>query len=477
LSGFRWTMDEVVRALGVEPRGAGGVDAFSAVSTDTRNIPDGALFVALAGASYDAHDFLGEAAAKGARGAVVSRVPDGAPALTCFVVDDTLRALGRLGRHLRRAHGARVVAVAGSNGKTSTKELLLAALSSRLRVHATEANLNNQVGVPLTLLAAPDDAEALVVEVGTNEPGEVAIHAATVEPDAAIVTSIGEEHLEGLGSLAGVLEEEISILSGIRGGGPAFVADEPPELVARAREALGPGRVRVAGFGPDADLRPDGGEEAIRFRPDGSTEWRWRGVDVHVPLPGLHNVRNALLALGVAEAWGVAPADAARGIAAMPMPKMRNEWRRVGGIRVLADCYNANPPSVRAAVDLLASIPTEGEKVAVLGTMKEMGAHAAALHRDVAADVADRVGDGIGRVVATGDFVLAFEPLRERLGGRLTAAEDPLAAYEAARPHLTGGETILLKGSRGVELERWIPLLERDFAAGAARDGEPGREG
>jgi UDP-N-acetylmuramoyl-tripeptide--D-alanyl-D-alanine ligase len=481
LSGFRWTVDEVVRALGVEPSGAAaGVDAFTAVSTDTRSIPEGSLFVALQGASFDAHDFLAQAAERGAAGLVVSRVPDDAPSIPRFVVDDTRAALGRLGRHLRRARAARVVAVAGSNGKTSTKDLLRAALSSRLRVHATEANLNNQVGVPLTLLAIPGDAQAAVVEVGTNVPGEVGLLTRFVEPDAAIVTSIGEEHLEGLGSLAGVLEEELAILDGLREGGVALVAEDPPELVARARERLGADRVRVAGFGEGVELRPDGGEGGIRFRADGSTDWRWRGVDVHVPLPGRHNVRNALLALGLAAEWGVAAEDAARGIAVMPRPKMRNEWRRAGGIRILADCYNANPPSVRAAVDLIASIPSEGDRVAVLGTMKEMGAAAEAVHREVAADVADAVSrGGLSRVVATGEFVPAFAPHRARLGERLVSADDVMDAYDAARPHLKGDETILLKGSRGVALERWLPLLERDFAGDGevVHAGEPDREG
>jgi UDP-N-acetylmuramoyl-tripeptide--D-alanyl-D-alanine ligase len=162
---------------------------------------------------------------------------------------------------------------------------------------------------------------------------------------------------------------------------------------------------------------------------------------------------------------GVSTEEAARGIASVPIPKMRSEWRRVGTLGVLADCYNANPPSTLAAVELLASVPAAGEKVAVLGTMREMGEHAPALHRSVAATVAVRVGRGIDRVVATGDFVPAFAFHADELGDRLIAAEDPLEAYERLRPVLRGDETVLLKGSRGVALERLIPLLERDFPA------------
>jgi UDP-N-acetylmuramoyl-tripeptide--D-alanyl-D-alanine ligase len=476
LSGFRWTAGEVERALETGP-GGGGDMGFAEVSTDTRRIAPGALFVALQGANFDGHEFLARAAAAGATGAVVSRIPHGAPALRYFVVENTLHALGKLGRHRRRALAGTVIAVAGSNGKTTTKDLLRAALSSTLRVHATAANLNNQVGAPQTLLAAPDDAEVVVVEVGTNEPGEIAILGAIVEPDLALITSIGEEHLEGLGSVEGVLEEEIAILRHVRGGGPALIAEEPAELPERAREIVGVARLRIAGFGEEADLRPDGGIDGIEVLPNGASRWSFRGTRIDLPLPGRHNVRNALLALGVAAELGVPAADAARGIAAMPVPKMRSEWRRVGTLGVLADCYNANPPSTLAAVDLLASVPAAGEKVAVVGTMREMGAHAESLHRSVAAAIAARVGEGIDRVVATGDFVPAFAEHAAKLGERLIAADDPLAAYERLRPVLKGDETILLKGSRGVALERLIPLLERDFAGRAESAESTARAG
>jgi UDP-N-acetylmuramoyl-tripeptide--D-alanyl-D-alanine ligase len=463
LTGFRWAAGEVRAAL--EVQAPAGETEYTGVSTDTRKIGPGALFVALQGASFDGHDHLAEAAAKGAAGAVVSRLPADAPAdLVYFRVADTLHALGRLARHRRRALGGRVVAVAGSNGKTTTKELLRAVLSPALRVHATDANLNNQVGVPLTLLATPDDAEAVIVETGTNEPGEIALLSRIVEPDAAIITSIGEEHLEGLGSVEGVLAEELAVFDALRAGGIGIVAEEPTELPEGATERIGGIRLRVAGLGDGAELRPDGGAEGIRFRPDGSTEWSFRGVPVHLPLPGMHNVRNALLALGLAAEWGVPVEAAARGLAAIRAPKMRNEWLRIGATNVIADCYNANPPSMRAALDLLARIPAEGEKVAVIGTMRELGDHGERLHRELALHAAGLVGHGIDRVVATGEFVAAFAENGSRLGDRLIAVEDPLAAYEALRPTLRGGETLLLKGSRGVQLERLLPLIERDFA-------------
>jgi UDP-N-acetylmuramoyl-tripeptide--D-alanyl-D-alanine ligase len=469
LSGFRWTGDEVERALETGSGGAGAVE-FTGVSTDTRTVGPGSLFVALKGESFDAHDFLAGAFEAGAAAAVVSRIPEGAPRDgRYYVVDDTLHALGRLGRHRRRALAAKVVAVAGSNGKTTTKDLLRAALSPRWRVHATTGNLNNQVGVPLTLLAAPEDAEVLVVETGTNEPGEITLLGAIVEPDAAVITSIGEEHLEGLGSVAGVLEEELSILRHLRPGGVAVVAEEPGELPEGAERIVGGMRLRVAGLGEAADVRPDAGQAGIEVLPGGATRWSFRGVRIDVPLPGMHNVRNALVALGVSTELGVPVEESAKAIAAMAAPKMRSEWLRVGTLDVLADCYNANPPSTRAALELLASLPSAGRKVAVIGTMRELGGHAEGLHRSVGALAAEKLGNGIDLLVATGDFVPALAEYED--DARVVAVEDPLEAYASLRPRLNGGETVLLKGSRGVALERLLPLLERDFAG--APDGAP----
>jgi UDP-N-acetylmuramoyl-tripeptide--D-alanyl-D-alanine ligase len=463
VNGFRWTAGEVARVLGLpEPDDPGR--EFPRVSTDTRALAGGDLFVALSGDRFDAHDFLGAAAEAGAAGAVVSRIPEGAPeGLAYFVVPDPLRALGALGRHRRERLGARVLGVVGSNGKTTTKDLVKAALGARWRVHATRGNLNNQIGVPLTLLSAPDDAEVLVVEMGTNEPGEIAILREIVRPDAVLVTSIGEEHLEKLESLEGVLEEETSVLRGPSAPRLALVAEEPPELPARARELMGAERVRTAGFSDAAELRPDGGAAAVEVQEDGTTRWSWEGIPVHLPLPGRFHVRNALLALGIAREWGVAEAEAVKGVEAIRSASLRGEWRRVGEMRVLADCYNSNPPSVAAALDLLAALPAGGRKVAVLGTMRELGASADALHSRVAADAVDRLGRGLDLLVATGAFVSSVEALGATGRPDVVAVEDPLAAYDEVRPSLRGDETVLLKASRGEALERWLPLLERDF--------------
>lgn len=463
MKSFRWTEGAVARALGLPTEGVTD-RAFARVSTDTRAIGRGDLFVALVGSHFDAHDFLAQAASAGATGAIVSRLPAEVPAgMQLVQVPDTLRALGALGHYRRENLRAKVIGVVGSNGKTTTKDLIRATLSGRYRVHATQGNLNNQIGVPLTLLAAPDDAEVVVVEMGTNEPGEIEILTRIVRPDAVVITSIGEEHLEKLGSVAGVLEEEISVLAGLDPDGPVFLPEEPAELLARARERVGAGRVRVAGFAPTADLHPEGGLEAIRVEPDGSTRWRWEGSEVHLPIPGRVNVRNALLALGLARELGVSKERAVLGIESVARAKLRGEWHRFGELRVLADCYNSNPPSVAAAVDLLTSLPADGHKVAVLGTMRELGTATEEMHSRAAADLMSRLGRGVDLVVATGSFVDAFEPFRAEAGARLVAKRDPVEAYDAVSGRLDGSEMILLKASRGEALERWLPLLERDF--------------
>lgn len=464
MNGAFWTDAEVRRALALSGDES-SVAPYSSVSTDTRAVVQGALFVALKGDRFDGHRFLDDAAAAGATGAVVSDPEISAPeALVLYRVDDTLTALGRLAAHRRDHHAARFIGVVGSNGKTTTKELIRAALESRYRTHATQGNLNNQIGVPLTLLGLPEDAEIGVIEMGTDRPGEIAALTSIVHPDHVVITSIGEEHLELLGNLDGVLAEETSVLEGLAKKGKAFVAEEPAALAKRAREIAGRSRVKVAGYRESADLRPDGGERSIRVLEDGSTLWHWRGLEVRLPLPGRFNIRNALLALGVAVELGVTPQEAVTALSNVKLPALRSEWVKYGDLRVLADCYNANPPSVAAAVDLLGSLPARGRRIAVLGTMRELGPTSEHLHAVAADSIAKMVGDQIDLIVATGDFVRAFKRHETALGDQLVLREDPVEAYALVGPELRPSDTILLKASRGDQMERWLPFLERDFA-------------
>src|SRR5437870_6010529 len=296
---FAWDSAQVSHALGVP--GPEGLH-FAGVSTDTRGLTGGELFVALKGERFDAHDFLAQAKAQGAAGAVVRRGTPPVIGLARFEVEDTLDALGRLARARRRllAPGSPVVAITGSSGKTTTKEMIRAALATRYRVHATSGNLNNLVGVPLTILAAPDDGNALVVETGASVPGEIARLRGTVEPTIAVITNVGYAHVEGFGSLAGVMQEKLALVAGAR---MAVVGTDPPELASEARRRA---PTVVAGTGPGAQVRPDAAELDDGGRP----RITWRQHAVTLPVVGFHQIENAMLALAVGREAGAEPARA-----------------------------------------------------------------------------------------------------------------------------------------------------------------------
>src|SRR5690242_12742816 len=248
-----WESAGVAAALGVPgPRGL----HFTGVGTDTRHLTPGTLFVALKGDRFDAHAFLEQARANGAAAAVVRRGTPAIAGLAFFEVEDTLTALGLLARARRRRlpPGSPVVAITGSSGKTSTKEMIRAVLATTYRVHATGGNLNNLVGVPLTILAAPADAEALVIEAGASIPGEIPRLRAVIEPTIAVISNVGYAHVEGFGSLAGVMEEKLALVDGAR---VAVVGTDPPQLALEARRRA---RTVVAGTGREADVRPDAAE-------------------------------------------------------------------------------------------------------------------------------------------------------------------------------------------------------------------------
>ena len=446
-TGF-WTLDTIAAALAGEavgklPRGS---TELTGITTDTRKIGKGNAFLALRGERFDGHDYLRDAVRDGAAALIVSRAPKvdtlGVP---IFEVRDTLIALGALGHYWRRAWGKTVIGVAGSNGKTSTKDLLKAALSRAYTVHATTGNLNNRVGVPLTLLALPPEADVAVIELGTSLPGEVAILRDIAEPDIALVTSIAEEHLEGLGDLAGVLREEAAAYEGVAVG---IAPSAQPEIAEVARRRAK--RVIVAGLDDSADLKPDRWE----IGPDGLGVIQIAGVTVRPPVRGLHNLRNAMLALAVAHECGVSYEDAAEGIAGMPQPKMRSAWEQVGNVTLINDAYNANPGSTRAAIELLKGTGSGRQRVIVLGTMRELGAASEQCHADIAGLA---LASGADIVAGIGEFAPALEKQNER--ERVITAPDVEDLWPRLEARLQRNAIILLKASRGVQLERLVPHL------------------
>lgn len=441
---------------------AGGGDGatFASVSIDSRTIAPGALFVAVAGPRFDGHDFVGDAVARGAAGVLVHRDVETPPGLPVFRVADTTRALADLARHVRRAAGVPVVCITGSAGKTTTKNMTAAILETRGPALRTEGNLNNQYGLPLTMLRLAPEHWAAVLELGMSAAGELRALSRIAEPDVAVITNVGPAHLGFFASVDAIADAKAEVLEGLRPDGVAVLNGDDPR-VRRIGETAGR---RVVWFGRDR-------------RHDVSAE-RWRGtvfgmrfdlrlggetVDVAMPLAGPHHVMNFLAAAAVAHHLGIPAgeiADAARGLTAAPH---RGQVRRLGeGVTLVDDCYNANPDALEAAVVTLGLAP-RGRRVAVLGDMLELGDSAADLHRRAGETLAGRV-----------DVVAAVGPLSaDLLAGARSAgvAADALHHFDVERAAEAAGvvgpgDAVLVKGSRGMRLERVVDAL-------VARFGEP----
>ena len=444
MTDFTWTAKLVTEALGLPP--AAWDHAYRGLSTDTRTMQDGQLFIALKGEHFDAHDFLGDARLAGVGGVVVRKGTPRWPGFDWFEVEDTLIALGKLARLRRDRFTGPVVAITGSNGKTSTKELTAAALSPRYTVHRSAKNLNNLVGVPQTVLAAPVEATAMVVECGASVKGELGRQREIVHPDVGVVTLVGAAHLEGFGSQEAVLSEKVSLLEGAAN---AVVGTSPPALPEAARRTAR--KVVTASIEGPSDWIA----ERVTMLPDGRARFAVRGVDVELPLAGRHMVGNALIALAVADLLGVPLTDAAGALGAARIPGGRSEVFEADGCLVIDDSYNANPTSLRAALDLLTTLRGPRRAVVVVGTMRELGAESPALHRDGARAVLEA---GPAVVAAVGDFAPAFAELGPG-GAEVVSGASPADVAEALRQRIRPGDIVLLKASRGVALEQLIPVL------------------
>ncbi|MHC4948920.1 MAG: UDP-N-acetylmuramoyl-tripeptide--D-alanyl-D-alanine ligase [Planctomycetota bacterium] len=456
ITGGRW----------VQPPAAPGAP-LRGVGIDTREDLAGRLFAAIRGERHDGHAFLADAAAAGATVLMVEADGAAGPGPAgpgILAVDDTRRALGALGRARRDDLAGAVVAITGSAGKTTTKDLLHAALGTTRRGTAAPRSFNNDIGVPLTLLAADPADEYVIVEIGTNAPGEIDALAALTRPDVAVVTLVGHGHLEGLGTPDDVAVEKGAILRHVRPGGLLVLPDDEPRLEAAAAAAPGRRIVRF-GEGPGADVRVTG-------RGPGWVEVD--GCRLPLPLPGRHNARNAAAALAVARHLGVADADAGAGLAAVAGPAMRLERRRAGGVEIINDAYNANPDSMAAALDTLGELaPDAARRIVVLGDMLELGAHAEALHGRLGEQVvaADRRAPIAEAVLVGPHGAAAARVLRVAWGDRRVLHVPTLdeAALARIAERIRPGDVVLVKGSRAMALERLVDHLEtrRPRPAGA----------
>ncbi|MGB8954775.1 MAG: UDP-N-acetylmuramoyl-tripeptide--D-alanyl-D-alanine ligase [Tumebacillaceae bacterium] len=459
------TTAELARMTGGRIVQGSGEILVEGVATDTRQPMHGKLFIPIVGEKFDAHDFIAGAAEQGAAVSFWQADrprPEGLD-LVLIEVDDTLKALQRLAASYREDLGIPIVAVTGSNGKTSTKDLIAAVLSQRFNVVKTLGNLNTQIGLPLMLLSLATDTEVAVLEMGMDRRGQIAVLASIAKPQFGVITNIGESHIEFLGSRGGIADAKCELIEGLAEGTTAFLMGDEPLLRERADRTQAD--VVWFGFGDDNDLQAvdveNLGTEGSRFTV--------RGTDLHLylPVPGRHQVGNALAAIGIARAMGLTAEEIAHGLekAKETMTKRRFEVHRskFGGT-LIDDAYNANPTAMRPALQMLAEMPG-GFKIAALGGMLELGPDSPQMHRDLGAYIA---GLNIDLLVTIGDL-----PRDISAGAREQGFPTEKIVEAADRPQaITFLETLLkqhandpqepvllIKGSLGTKLVEVVQAL------------------
>jgi UDP-N-acetylmuramoyl-tripeptide--D-alanyl-D-alanine ligase len=461
------TVDQILSATGGQLAAGTGETAVSSISTDTRSLETGAVFFALVTEEGDGHAFLQKAADGGAAVLVVS---NGASASSLMeydgavvIVADTLRSLGDLAAWHRRRLDCRVVAVTGSCGKSSVKEMIGQVLESGRRGHRAEASFNNFIGVPLTILRSQVGDDYLIVEVGTSAPGEIRRLAEIARPDIAVVTGVEPVHLEGLGSLDGIAAEKEDLVRSLSADGVAVLNADDPRVAAMAEAA---GHVVTFGVTDGSLLAHDVQTDAasVTFVLDA-------GVDVRLPVPGRHNVLNALAAVAVAREFGLDDATIAAALARYRPLEMRLVREQLpGGVTLLDDCYNANPASARVALDVLCDQPTDKRRVLVQGDMLELGTESDALHEAFGHAVSESCVTTLVTVgEATRTTSMAASEREDLVRFHFPDAQG--AADEV--PSLLGsGDVILVKGSRGIGLEVVCEAVRSAFGSPPAGGGQ-----
>lgn len=429
----------------------------SRVSTDSRTLQPGDLFVPLRGENFDGHKFVEQASERGAVGAMVEANWKGsAPKTFALIrVPDTLAGYQKLAANYRRSLPLRVIVITGSNGKTSTKDFLAATLSRRFRVTKTEGNFNNHVGLPQTILAAGSHDEIAVWEIGMNHPGEIAALTDIAAPDAAIITNIGVAHIEFMGSRQAIAAEKGALAEAVGADGTVILnADDPYSqgIAERTRAkvifvGIESGSVRAI----EVSQSPTGCEFTVL---EGAHRCR-----AQLPVPGIHMVQNAILAVAAGRAFGLSLEDCAGGLASAPLTKARLQIREINGIQFIDDSYNANPDSMKAALRTLVELDADGRRVAVLGEMSELGDESERGHREVGEAAA---AFGVDELIAVGATGATIARAARKAGLEKSVSVD--GAEEAAgllEQTASPGDLILVKGSRSARMERVIEAFSK----------------
>lgn len=430
------------------------------ISTDSRKIPMGALFVPLVGENFDGHDFIHKAIKQGAAAVVSARAGEtyGVPAV---YVADTGAALLAIAHGYRKKCGGKVVGVTGSVGKTTTKDMLHCVLSARFCADKTQGNLNNEIGVPLTLFRMNKDTEVMVCEMGMNHAGELSRISKSAAPDLAVITNIGVSHIAFFGSREGILNAKLEILHGMQAGGTAILCADDA-LLWRSKDTIGVKNVTYGIDNEEADL-------TAMLHADGSFTVTNRSViceempigatfHAQISVPGKHNVLNALACTAAGLLLGETPGEIVRGLLTFQPSGMRQNRYDKNGFHIFADCYNASPDAMGATLAVLAEM--EGTRFAVLGSMLELGDHAPQAHRETGAQAA-----------ICADVLCAYGPYADDMvrGAKAAGLENAFAfathqdIAEYLRKHAKSGDSLLFKGSRGMKMENVLEVfLEGD---------------
>jgi UDP-N-acetylmuramoyl-tripeptide--D-alanyl-D-alanine ligase len=444
-----------------------GLPPVQAVCIDTRNMSPNAVFVAIKGDTHDGHQYLPQALAGGAVAAIVQDRPANAPeGLQLIQVKNTRVALGKLATVVRKQMRGKVVAVAGSNGKTSTKHLIVAALSGKLRGTCSPKSFNNDIGVPLTLFPVDPLQDFVVLEMGTNHTGEIRNLATMAKPDIAVITNCSAEHLQGLGDLIGVKRENASITDGLDPKQGLLIVNGDDAELMKVLETW-PGRKLTFGFNSTnqlfaTDVRTDA--TGCHFTLNNNPKTKF-----FVPMLGRHSAANALAAIAVARRMGVSEEEIVAGLARATGPDMRLQLQTTGDVTVLNDAYNANPASMKAALETAAHLPARGRRFAVVADMLELGKSSERFHKEIGTFAATCKFDGLVCVGGEAKLIMDAAVAAGMEAGKIKHFVDSAAAAGEVARELAGGDLVLLKGSRGMKLERIAGAIVERFGVDLPR--------
>jgi UDP-N-acetylmuramoyl-tripeptide--D-alanyl-D-alanine ligase len=441
--------------------------SFIGVSTDSRTIRTGDCFFAIAGENFDGHDYINDAFAKGAVCAVVSRDIDSAG--NCLLkVTDTIKALGDFAAEYRRMMNFKVVAITGSVGKTAVRQIAYHVLSQHYRVYQSPKNFNNQIGLPLTLLGANPKHEIVIAELGTNHSGEIAYLTKIAQPDIAVVTNVHPAHLEGFGNLQAITKEKLSIAEGLLDGGILIINTDLIKELNNYQSPVTNYKIKTFGKSDNSNFRA----KNISF--DGpSSRFIIDGTDIFLPLAGLGNIENALAAWAICSQFGINIDDFAQAVKTLSPLPMRAELLQIGTLTILNDCYNANPASMKNALDILASlasksaecITTENRRpVFICGYMAELGQHTGVLHAELGAAVAQAGVQLLLTIGESAEVVARSAKDAAKYNLQTKSFADTVSACNNLKKFIKNYDIVLVKGSRINKLELAVEKLKELFA-------------